>query len=118
MHKSEDIILDILPGSCYIWPQEMYEKLILAIFLLISTGFRVNCGGSFYLWEWVGIFGVCSRRITAWEEIFSHDFSIRRGECMSCRSASCASCYRADSGIVFPMNKPLGGESMYYRSSR
>ena len=32
MHKSEDIILDILEGSRYIRTKEMYEKLILAIY--------------------------------------------------------------------------------------
>ena len=41
MHKLEDLILDISAGSGYIWPQEMHETLILAIYF-ISTGFRGN----------------------------------------------------------------------------
>ena len=32
MHNSEDLILDIPAGSGYIWPQEMYETLIIAIY--------------------------------------------------------------------------------------
>ena len=33
-------------------------------------------------------------------------------------SANCASCYCADPGLVFTLNKPLVGKYMYYRRGR
>ena len=40
MHKSEDIILDIPAGSGYIWPQEMHDTIILAIYFPYLNRFQ------------------------------------------------------------------------------
>ena len=37
---------------------------------------------------------------------------------MPCRSEIFASCYCADPGLVFPLNRPIWDEYMYYRRRR
>ena len=46
------------------------------------------------------------------------NFVSKKGESMPCLSAGCTSCYRADPALVFPLNKPLGDESIYYKRRR
>ena len=71
-----------------------------------------------YWWEWVGIYGVCSKNITAWEGILCHNFLRRRRGWTPCRSVSCTSFHHADLDLVFPLNKPLRDKYSYYRRRR
>ena len=118
MHKLGVLILDIPTISGYVWPHEMHETLILIIYFPYLNRF---------LWQprkkhlmvvvRRHLQGVIKKDRSLGGDVLSQLFH-KRGEWMPLRSAICSSCYCVDPGLVFPLNKPLGDESMYYRRIR
>ena len=61
---------------------------------------------------------MCSKQTNAWGGLFFHKFARKCGEWITCHSVSCISCYHAALDLLFPVNNPLGDESMYCKSSK
>ena len=95
--------------------QKCMKHLSLPSTFHIFPGTHGNAESYLSWWTWTGVCNSCSKRTSAWQGIFCHNFATSRDRWIPCRFTSCTECYRASAVLKFPMNRALGDESIYYK---